>query len=577
MVHNGANSTSVSGDTYATFLAQAIGGCAYTQPTLGVGNAQLHGIATSVAAAPCDARVLLSGDAYAAAPTVLGAALMRGSDSSSALLARMLAAGIPAPTQRQLRTSAVAYRSSDIAAAGSADPSTLIGLAGEAFSYSTATKTECVARQFRDFCRGAHLEATVSLHSLGAYLADRVTRRKLAPGGLPEQRYYLKRWTQLVEQATWSLTAPEERALDALVRGLQKGFPYQNARGQKKALQLHHIEAMFSVMEVKGMGPQAEMHLAQMLVAHAGMLRTAEHVARADSKPSLNVADVQFLAASGADAASLHECVGARLTLRSTKTGIGQPAPQHIIIPNRPGKLNPLLGVWEAAHRPGSLSMDPLFVNTDGSVVTRNQFIERTRYWLVAAGVPNAADFAGHSFRAGGTCDAFDSGIPWDMVVQQGRWTSDAWKKYRRGTAYVMQRWGSVCSETERLLSGPRGALGIRGTGVDPREAGGQEAVPALPCLAPAIDTGMRLAGKKRSAPCGTDVPIATPRWTFRLGDGVSHGAFAGIVVELTELDGLPAYSVQYDGGGSELRCESELTAFVPGTRVRRPVDRYES
>lgn len=49
--------------------------------------------------------------------------------------------------------------------------------------------------------------------------------------------------------------------------------------------------------------------------------------------------------------------------------------------------------------------------------------------------------WSGHSFRAGGATDAFDAGIPWEMVVKQGRWRSDAWKVYRRASGNVVSVW----------------------------------------------------------------------------------------------------------------------------------------
>ena len=347
---------------------------------------------------------------------------------------------------------------------------------------------------------------------------------------------------------------------------------------RKKPLQLHHIEDMCAAMLSAGMDHEAQTHLGQMLVAHGSMLRTGEHVGRADGTPSLAVGHVQFVTASETEAVSREACVGARLTLMSTKTGIGKPAPQTVLVANRPGRFNPLDAVWNSAHRPGVQPADPLFANADGSAVSRNQFIARTRTWLVAAGVVNAAEFAGHSFRAGGTCDAFDSGIPWDMVIQQGRWTSDAWKSYRRSTAFVLRRWSDIRSETDRIaemLAGPPPRLRLSAsTGADPAMASGVATAAPPAVVHVPLPAAPRLGGVKRTR----EEPDAPLRWAYALGDSVSRGAYTGQVIELTQFGGSPAYVVQYPSGdGDSEEClESELKAFAPeGGRLRRGIEKY--
>lgn len=71
----------------------------------------------------------------------------------------------------------------------------------------------------------------------------------------------------------------------------------------------------------------------------------------------------------------------------------------------------------------------PLFSLSTGAF-NRKHLIDTLRARLRAAGVANAKDFAGHSFRRGAAQHASDNGILDQDIQRLGRWSSDAFKGY---------------------------------------------------------------------------------------------------------------------------------------------------
>ena len=56
-------------------------------------------------------------------------------------------------------------------------------------------------------------------------------------------------------------------------------------------------------------------------------------------------------------------------------------------------------------------------------------FIKLLRSFLSQVGLP-AHDFAGHSFRRGGASFALQAGLPGEIIMQLGQWSSDAYRQY---------------------------------------------------------------------------------------------------------------------------------------------------
>jgi hypothetical protein len=154
-------------------------------------------------------------------------------------------------------------------------------------------------------------------------------------------------------------------------------------------------------------------HWVQMLLAHQGFLRTKEHVDGA-----LQRRDVSFLRADGSVATAPGDCHAAVLTLRHTKTGVGEQAHHDA---RRRDALDVVQPLWELLRRKVETEPDaPLFTSGVHRVpVTRSLFLERVRAWISAAGLTGW--FSGHSLRAGGATDAFDGRAPTMLYFHQGR------------------------------------------------------------------------------------------------------------------------------------------------------------
>lgn len=72
----------------------------------------------------------------------------------------------------------------------------------------------------------------------------------------------------------------------------------------------------------------------------------------------------------------------------------------------------------------------PLFATADGSPLTRKQLTKALRTALVAARVPNAELYKGHSFRRGGATSLARVGVPDSVIKSMGRWKSHAYQLY---------------------------------------------------------------------------------------------------------------------------------------------------
>ena len=72
----------------------------------------------------------------------------------------------------------------------------------------------------------------------------------------------------------------------------------------------------------------------------------------------------------------------------------------------------------------------PLFINRDGSPLTRNAVSASIQSMLKTAGIPG--QFSGHSFRIGAATTAAEKGVADHMIKMLGRWSSDAYQRYIR-------------------------------------------------------------------------------------------------------------------------------------------------
>jgi hypothetical protein len=77
-------------------------------------------------------------------------------------------------------------------------------------------------------------------------------------------------------------------------------------------------------------------------------------------------------------------------------------------------------------HPSRSNPKSTLFVNSNGSDLSRRQLMEHVRTLLRLAGVPDVEAYKGHSFRKGGAQSLKDKGYSDEIIKKMGRWSSDA-------------------------------------------------------------------------------------------------------------------------------------------------------
>jgi hypothetical protein len=490
---------------------------------------------------------------------VVAAASAQPSPASSGdcdLVARALAAGRPAPSSRAAAHTATVFHSDAISGAGISD-ATLLSLSGRAFSLSKYGKDDAAARAYLAFCENSVPRLAprpVSFRNLGLYLTDRVVRRGLSAEDLSAHvtavRNGLSVRSDFDRDADWLIAGPSQRALDNLMRALQREFPKQNARGKVDPLRLQHFGAMLRSPPADAHTSDQRSHWVQMMVAHQGFLRTKEHVSGA-----LQRRDVTFLRTDGAPATALADCHTVVLTLRHTKTGVGEHAHQAVYLARRGDEFDAVSGLWQLlSDRVGSAADAPIFTSGPSrTAVTRELFIERVHRWATAAQL--SGRFCGHSFRAGGATDAFDAGVPADVVLLQGRWRSEAWREYRRPTASVTAHLSRLTADPLRLLtSAPQ-----RPPLTEPPSAS-----PPPPCANPAAVTGPPASVEEALLPpvpllndlvcyepsAGVSVGEELRLYTFRPGDAVRHAASGtiGVVVQTPASGSSDTLQVRFDG-----------------------------
>ena len=319
-------------------------------------------------------------------------------------------------------------------------------MAAGAYSAGYVADWARTRRRYEEACDMLDVPAfPVSFAPLAAFVVDLVVHRKREPRSVKSRLTSLRKAVRL-GRLGWGLDEADEGLLGMVVRGLCKSYKGQGARGQKEPLRLIHIEALLRLAESEGWGPAERLQLLQVQLAHAAMMRTSEHTGMA-----LLAGDVQFLSMHG-------NIVGVSLALRNSKTGKLSGA-QVVSVGRRADKFDVVRPLFEYMQGAGLFDPQraraPLFckgirdpVTGMGPPVSDNDFRGLINLLTQRIGL-DSPKFGGHSPRRGAANDAFDAGVPLDVIMRQGRWKSIAWMLYRRSTTAVMKFMAAIQPQTE--------------------------------------------------------------------------------------------------------------------------------
>lgn len=312
-------------------------------------------------------------------------------------------------------------------------------------AYSLGYRADWARTQMRyeACCRlSGHRPYPVSFIPLSTFLVDTVVNLKRSPTSMKSRLTSLKKAVTLSRKG-WTLDAADHMLLGMIMRGLRKSHKGQGARGQKEPFRLSHIGLVMDRMQA-GDSFLSSQELLQILLAHAGMLRTAEH-----TDGHLLASDIRFLEENG-------RLAGVTLRLREAKTG--KEADQFVSIGVRQDRFDVVRPLLQYMTELGLLlpekAHNALFRRANGEAASNSDFRALVKRCTARLGLPPAG-FGGHSLRRGSANDAFDAGIPLDVIMRQGRWKSTAWMVYRRSTTAVMRLMATMqpCSEAKAVAA----------------------------------------------------------------------------------------------------------------------------
>ena len=297
-------------------------------------------------------------------------------------------------------------------------------------SYSSAQK------RYLSFCETYNLPPLPLSESVTCLLAA-----FLAHQGLKSQSVsvYLSALRHL--QITAGLPAPQRAEwprLKYVLKGIARVQPLPSARRLPiTAAIMLRLQAVCSTVTADVV--EAHMLWAACCLGYFGFMRSGEFTLQnASSPPSVRVSDI---AVDSHDSPSL-----VSLFLRRAKTdpfgkGIS------IFLGKSGSTLCPVLAVLSyLAVRPNSEG--PLLVRSDGSPLTRDQFVRLVKRALSVANIDSSA-YSGHSFRIGAASAAAAAGVPAYVIKALGRWESEAYHVYIRTPREALASVAQVISQVQ--------------------------------------------------------------------------------------------------------------------------------
>lgn len=239
----------------------------------------------------------------------------------------------------------------------------------------------------------------------------------------------LERWGGV--DAGHLLTETQLTTLSDLRKGLAKHHPpADHSRLPITAVMLRSMHPLvFDSLAAKSayQTHEREMHWLYMLCCHQGVLRASE--AR-----DLTWNNVHFFRSSSGTLRYV------RLDLFHTKTSDAHSDPLPVFIVPRSDTLDAcnLLQKHAATAKPAQR----VFADARARAWT-SEYVNAFIRFYVKLLLPGISEtdllrYSQYSLRHGGTTDLLDAKVPFDLVMQQGRWKSAAWTHYRHASDAIV-------------------------------------------------------------------------------------------------------------------------------------------
>lgn len=167
-----------------------------------------------------------------------------------------------------------------------------------------------------------------------------------------------------------------------------------------------------------------------------GFLRAGEFTVNSNFDPDCHLATQDLQVDSMVNPTSI------KVHIKSSKTDPFRQGCYIYIGKGKPG-LCPITAIISYLKLRGP-STGPLFINMDGSPLTRHTLSSTIQSILQAAGIPG--QFSGHSFRIGAATTAAGRGVQDHLIKTLGRWSSDAYQRYIRTPV------STILSISEKLI-----------------------------------------------------------------------------------------------------------------------------
>ncbi len=187
---------------------------------------------------------------------------------------------------------------------------------------------------------------------------------------------------------------------------------------------VHHLKLFHMMLAIPtATNFDSIMFWAAMTLAFFGFLRLGELTCNSKFNPETHLKpdDVNF----SSESQPINRMF---VRIKESKTDSFR-AGQTITIGSSNTPLCPVLAMENyLALRPTTL-VGPLFVNSLGKPLTKQELTRKTRQLLSQAGF-QASNFAGHSYRIGAATTAASAKLPSWLIKTLGRWSSDCYERY---------------------------------------------------------------------------------------------------------------------------------------------------